>query len=202
MKKLFVSMILILLFFAACSSRHRYVPVVKYAKPSSKALKIILHGTYGDRYVWAGQGPNRFDCSGLIYYSYATMNLWLPRRAIDQARAGKRISASQLRYGDLIFFDTRRRARSVVNHVGIYMGHGYFLHASSAKRRVVLSSLRKPFYARRVVAYRRVIPLYQARLKKVKHTKKVKRRRRVECVVKAPPKKQRVIQIPRNSTLF
>ncbi len=186
MKKIFLSMLLILLFFAACSSRHRYVPVVKYAKPSSKALKIILHSTYGDRYVWAGQGPNRFDCSGLIYYSYATMNLWLPRRAIDQARAGKSISASQLRYGDLVFFDTRRRARAVVNHVGIYMGHGYFLHASSAKRRVVLSSLHKPFYARRVVAYKRVIPYYRTTPKSLK----------------APKKRQSIVATPQNSSLF
>jgi len=194
MKKIFLSMLLILLFFAACSSRHRYVPVVKYAKPSSKALKIILHSTYGDRYVWAGQGPNRFDCSGLIYYSYATMNLWLPRRAIDQARAGKSISASQLRYGDLVFFDTRRRARAVVNHVGIYMGDGYFLHASSAKRRVVLSSLHKPFYARRVVAYKRVIPHYRTTPKRVK--------KRVKKSFKAPKKRQSIVATPQNSSLF
>ena len=109
MKKVYLSIVLILLLFTACSPRQRYVPVVKYAKPSNRALKTILHGTYGDRYRYAGQGPNIFDCSGLIYYSYATMNLWLPRRAIDQSRAGKTIHTSELRYGDLIFFATNRK---------------------------------------------------------------------------------------------
>ncbi len=87
-------------------SRKRYVPVVKYPYPSYSALNKTLRGVYGDRYSYAGQGPNRFDCSGLTYFSYATMNKWLPRRAIDQARVGKTVQLNELQYGDLIFFDT------------------------------------------------------------------------------------------------
>jgi len=78
------------------------------------------------------------------------MNLWLPRRAIDQSRIGKRVSLNELQHGDLIFFDTHRRYSGRVNHAGIYIGRGYFMHASSAKRRVTTSSIWKPFYRKRV----------------------------------------------------
>lgn len=138
-------------------SRKRYVPVVKYPYPSYSALNKTLRGVYGDRYSYAGQGPNRFDCSGLTYFSYATMNKWLPRRAIDQARVGKTVQLNELQYGDLIFFDTHRRNRRKVNHVGIYIGKGYFVHASSAKRRVIKSRIQKPFYKHRVVVCKRHI---------------------------------------------
>jgi len=146
----------LLFLLSGCGSTKRYRPVVKYAHPSDTALEKILRGTYGQRYRYAGQGPNRFDCSGLVYYSYATMNLWLPRKAIDQSRYGRAISARDLRFGDLIFFDTRKHSRGIVNHVGIYLSHGKFFHASSAKHRVIVSSLNKPYYRQRIVAYRRV----------------------------------------------
>ncbi len=131
--------------------------MVKYQYPSRAALQKTLRGTYGDRYRYAGQGPNRFDCSGLTYYSYATMNLWLPRRAIDQSKRGKTISLSQLKYGDLIFFDTRKHFRGSVNHVGIYVGRGKFIHASSSKKRVIRSSLHKPYYRSRIIVCKRMI---------------------------------------------
>lgn len=144
------------LLISGCSHK-RYIPVVKYPSPTKSALNKTLHGVYGDRYSYAGQGPNRFDCSGLIYFSYATMNLWLPRRAIDQARVGKTVQLHELQYGDLIFFDTHRRKRAQVNHVGIYIGRGYFAHASSAKRRVIKSRINKPFYRSRIVVCKRLI---------------------------------------------
>jgi hypothetical protein len=153
----------------ACSQRHRYIPKVKYPYPTHSALKKTLHSKYGDRYVYAGQGPNCFDCSGLIYYTYATMNLWLPRRAVDQSKVGKRVSINELKHGDLIFFDTHRYFRGRVNHAGIYIGNGYFIHASSAKRRVTTSSLRKPFYRRRVVVCRRVMHLKGKKYRWTKH---------------------------------
>ncbi|MEA3491033.1 MAG: C40 family peptidase [Campylobacterota bacterium] len=147
----------ILVFFTACSSKQRYIPVVKYQQPSLSALHKILRGTYGDSYRYAGQGPNRFDCSGLVYYSFATMNLWLPRKSIDQSKRGKTIPIDRLKYGDLIFFDTRKRFRGEVNHVGIYIGNGNFIHASSSKRGVIRTSLNKPFYQKRVIICKRVI---------------------------------------------
>ncbi|HHD72451.1 MAG TPA: NlpC/P60 family protein [Epsilonproteobacteria bacterium] len=168
-----LSLSLALLFIlGGCGSTKRYRPVVKYAHPSDTALEKILRGTYGKRYRYAGQGPNRFDCSGLVYYSYATMNLWLPRKAIDQSRYGRAISARDLRFGDLIFFDTRKHSRGIVSHVGIYLSHGKFFHASSAKRRVIVSSLHKPYYQQRIVAYRRVYAHWRHRAPAPSHRTK------------------------------
>ena len=154
---LLLPLTVLLLLLNSCGTTKRYRPVVKYAYPSGKALQSILRSTYGDRYRYAGQGPNHFDCSGLVYYSYATMNLWLPRTALDQSRTGKRVSPNSLRYGDLIFFDTRRHYRGRVNHVGIYIGGGRFLHASSTRRRVVSASLYSPFYRKRIIVCKRLI---------------------------------------------
>ena len=153
-----LSTIVILVALTACASKHRYKPVVKYQTPSRTALQTTLRSTYGDSYRYAGQGPDCFDCSGLIYYSYATMNLWLPRRAIDQSKRGRTIPLGELRYGDLIFFDTRKRFRRKVNHVGIYVGNGGFAHASSTQKRVTISSLYKPYYRNRIVVCKRMIP--------------------------------------------
>ena len=158
MKGLLLLGVATMLLLTSCGPTKRYRPVVKYAHPSGGALQQILRGTYGDPYRYAGQGPNRFDCSGLVYYSYATMNLWLPRTARDQSRRGKTIPVGALQYGDLIFFDTRPRYRGKVNHVGIYIGGGRFLHASSTKRRVVSGSLRTPFWRKRIIVCKRLIP--------------------------------------------
>ncbi len=145
----------IAIFLTSCATK-RYVPVVKYSHPSTWALKKTLHTTHGDRYRYEGQGPNRFDCSGLVYFSFATMNLWLPRTAAEQSAKGQTVQLSNLRYGDLIFFDTKKYSSGRVNHVGIYIGKGYFLHASSSKRRVIATSLNNPYYRSRIIVCKRL----------------------------------------------
>lgn len=149
-----------LLLLSACS-QYDYTlhkPVVRYKTPSKKALSIMLAETHGKRYRWAEEGPRSFDCSGLTYYSFGSMNLWLPRRTVEQARLGKTVSINELQYGDLIFFDTRRRSSGKINHVGIYVGKNRFKHASSSRNRVITTSLHKPYYRQRVVVCKRVIP--------------------------------------------
>ena len=146
--------------FGACS-QYDYTlrkPTVKFQTPSKKALSSMLRESNNKRYRWAEEGPHSFDCSGFVYYNYGSMNLWLPRRAIEQARYGKTIPISQLRYGDLIFFDTRKYSRGKINHVGIYIGKNRFRHASSRKKRIITTSLRKAYYKKRVVICKRVIP--------------------------------------------
>ena len=152
-------MLLILLSGCSCRPDRSYRPVVRYHHPSKAALSHMLAETKGDSYCYAAHGPNQFDCSGLVYYCYGSMNLWLPRRSSDQARVGATVPPSQLQYGDLVFFDTRRHYRGRVNHVGIYTGNGRFIHASSSKRGVISSSFYKPFYHNRIVVCKRVIPL-------------------------------------------
>lgn len=111
----------------------------------------------GKRYVLgATGGRNTFDCSGLTTYVYKQNGIKLPRRAIAQSKIGKRISKKDLRKGDLVFFDTSRNRRGYVNHVGIYIGNNKFIHASSAKRKVIISSLNEPFYRNRLTGARRL----------------------------------------------
>jgi len=111
----------------------------------------------GRRYVWGAEGPSSFDCSGFTQYVMRkSKGVRLPRVSRKQAYYGKYVSRSQLRPGDLIFFDTSRRRRGYVNHVGIYIGNGKFIHASSARHRVVITSLNSPFYRARFKWGRRV----------------------------------------------
>jgi LysM repeat protein len=111
----------------------------------------------GRRYVWGAEGPSSFDCSGFTQYVMRkSKGVKLPRVSRKQAYYGKYVTRSQLRPGDLIFFDTSRRRRGYVNHVGIYIGNGKFIHASSARHRVVITSLNSPFYRARFKWGRRI----------------------------------------------
>jgi len=76
----------------------------------------------GVPYRWGGESPSGFDCSGLVQYVYARLGVSLPRVTTEQWHAGHHVSRSQLRPGDLVFFDA-------VGHVGIYLGGGRFIHA-------------------------------------------------------------------------
>ncbi len=94
----------------------------------------------GMRYVWGGTSPKSgFDCSGLVQYVYAKWGIYLPRCASEQVNKGVSVKQNELQAGDLVFFqNTYKRGLS---HVGIFVGDGWFIHASSAKTGVILSRL-------------------------------------------------------------
>jgi len=124
------------------------------AKKSTK-ITSLAKKKLGRRYVWGATGQkNTFDCSGFTTYVYKKNGINLPRRAIAQSKYGKYIPRDKLQKGDLIFFDTSKTRRGYVNHVGIYLGNGKFIHASSAKKKVVVSKLSN-FYAQRYKGARR-----------------------------------------------
>jgi LysM repeat protein len=111
----------------------------------------------GRRYVWGAEGPSTFDCSGFTQYVMRkSKGVRIPRVSRKQAYYGKYVSRRNLKPGDLIFFDTSRRRRGYVNHVGIYIGNNKFIHASSARHRVVITSLNRPFYRARFKWGRRI----------------------------------------------
>ena len=130
----------------------------KAHKSSSKGIKVITLAKtkLGRKYVWGAQGKNVFDCSGLTQYVYKKQGINIPRRAIWQSKFGKRVSRKNLQKGDLVFFDTSKKRKGYVNHVGIYIGDNKFIHASSAKKKVIITSLNKQFYSKRFTGGRRV----------------------------------------------
>ena len=133
-------------------------PKVKY-KPNKKNLQKMVKKLQGSPYVWAEEGPNNFDCSGFTYYMYGSMGINIPRVARHQAKVGKRIKADKLQYGDLIFFATSKRSRSKITHVGLYLGDGWFTHASTVKHEVIYSNLfSSPYYKKRLRVCRRYLP--------------------------------------------
>lgn len=98
----------------------------------------------GKRYLLGGQGPERgFDCSGLVRYVMSALNVGMPRTARQQARIGLGLArdTSQLLPGDLLTFARSKRA---VSHIGIYIGGGKYIHASSGAGRVIESSIDRP----------------------------------------------------------
>lgn len=127
-----------------------------YSNASSKVIRTAKR-YLGRRYVWGATGPSHFDCSGFTQYVMRkSKGIKIPRVSRMQAYYGKYVSRKNLKPGDLIFFDTSRRRRGYVNHVGIYIGNDKFIHASSARHRVVITSLNRPFYRARFKWGRRI----------------------------------------------
>jgi len=107
------------------------------------------------KYRWGGTSPRTgFDCSGLTQYAYRTAKIKLPRTASAQYQHTKRVALSKIQTGDLIFFHTRR-TRARVNHVGIYLGGGRFIHAPRKGKRVSVAKLNK-YWRRKAVGAGRV----------------------------------------------
>src|SRR6202008_387562 len=80
-------------------------------------------------YVWGGAGPNSFDCSGLVQWSFAQAGIVMPRVAADQALSGPAVPVSQLAPGDLLFYHTDPTAPDYISHVAIYLGGGKMIQA-------------------------------------------------------------------------
>lgn len=105
------------------------------AGQADATLTRVAHGTdiavnqIGDPYRYGAAGPDRFDCSGLLYYSFRKAGIAIPRTSSSQASYARRISKSNLRRGDLMFF----YGSSGVYHAAIFLGrsdgHIVMLHA-------------------------------------------------------------------------
>ena len=143
----------------AKSTKKRSVKFVNIRKPKKKKDVIaIAKQKLGKRYVWGASGYNNtYDCSSFVKYVYRQQGIDIPRTSYVQAKHGKYIPRKNLKKGDLIFFDTSKHRKGYVNHVGMYIGHGKFIHASSAKKKVIISSLKKKFYSQRYRVARRPV---------------------------------------------
>ncbi|MDF2875596.1 MAG: spore cortex-lytic enzyme [Sporomusa sp.] len=108
----------------------------------------------GVTYVWGGAGAGGFDCSGFIYYVYRQFGVSLPRVADEQYNIGRNIPLADIEPGDLVFYSTYTPGPS---HVGIYVGNGHFIHASSGAGQVTLTAMSKPYYQARFLGAFRVV---------------------------------------------
>jgi cell wall-associated NlpC family hydrolase len=106
------------------------VPVVSTGvlAPSAAAQTAVntALAQVGDPYVWGAAGPDAFDCSGLMQYAYSAAGVSLPHSSRSQSQMGAPVSPSALQPGDLVFF------YSPVSHVGMYIGNGQMVHASTS----------------------------------------------------------------------
>lgn len=98
---------------------------VTVAAPNARAAAAVSYARQklGSPYVWGATGPDAFDCSGLIQAAYGSAGVALPRTTYAQIDTGQRVSRTELRPGDLVFF------YSGISHVGLYIGDGQMIHA-------------------------------------------------------------------------
>jgi len=108
----------------------------------------------GVRYRWGGNDPRTgMDCSGFVKQIYEQMGIRLPRRARDQAKVGMPITrVEDLRPGDRLYFAVKGKE---IDHTGLYIGDGYFIHSSRQRGGVQVDHLNHPTYRRSLVAARR-----------------------------------------------
>ncbi|MGI6778087.1 MAG: SH3 domain-containing protein [Acetivibrionales bacterium] len=111
----------------------------------------------GVKYVWGGESPSGFDCSGFVLYVFKEFGVSLPHNADLQSKKGTWIKREDLRPGDAVFFDTNG-GNNDISHVGIYIGNGKFIHASSSRngRYVKISDL-SGYYSQAYMTARRYI---------------------------------------------
>lgn len=108
----------------------------------------------GVRYVYGGESAKGFDCSGFVQYVFNKHGINLPRSSSQQATVGVKVSKSEAKPGDLVYFNTQ--AGKAISHVGIYLGNNQFIHASQNDG-ITITSLDSSYYKPRLVTIKRVL---------------------------------------------
>ena len=132
----------------------RDIPVSRDSSATAARRLIQTANRYiGVPYVFGGTTPAGFDCSGFMRFVYARAGVSLPRMADEQFDVGQPVASSQLQPGDMVFFSTYEPGPS---HVGIYLGGGRFIHASSSQG-IRVDSLGSSYWGPRYIGARRVL---------------------------------------------
>lgn len=133
-------LLFMMLALAACGSSPT-APDRSAQSPGARAAAVALDQV-GVRYRYGGNGPQGFDCSGLVHYAYAQAGVAVPRTTGQLWAAADDVDRGDLRAGDILFF----RIEGKMSHVGMYLGERRFVHAPQSGRSVSVASLDAPFY--------------------------------------------------------
>jgi cell wall-associated NlpC family hydrolase len=128
-------------------SRERFF--AKTGKIASLALRYL-----GFKYRYGGASPRGFDCSGFTMYIYSQFGWKLPHNAAAQMELGMTVKKEDLLPGDLVFFRTLNSYK--INHVGIYLGEGDFIHAASGSGLITVSNMNNGYYKYKFYSARRL----------------------------------------------
>ena len=109
----------------------------------AQAVVNLAESQLGKSYVWGGNGPDSYDCSGLVQYVYNQVGgVKLPRVTTDQVKVGQTVSMNQLQPGDLLYWGST----DAPYHVGIYVGNNQYVSAATPEQGVVLQTISSYFY--------------------------------------------------------
>lgn len=127
------------------------------SRRTQSITKVITsaYNKIGSPYVYGDIGKRGYDCSGLTYSIFLKeLSITLPRSSNDQVNAGTKVAKSDLVPGDLLLFNTSGKG---ISHVGLYIGEGNMIHASSGKRQVRIDNIDSGYYSQRYVSARRIV---------------------------------------------
>lgn len=156
-----VFFLLLVLAFASCKSTSTAVGKNESKKENRYIVKNLIEkatDNIGVRYKAGGTTQAGFDCSGLVFTTFESENIKLPRSSYEQSKVGKVIQFTNAQKGDLIFFKTNKSNQ--INHVGliveVHSDEIKFVHSSTSKG-VIISSTKEPYYGKSFTQINRVI---------------------------------------------
>lgn len=111
----------------------------------------------GVPYVWGGTSPRGFDCSGFVHYVYKQKGINIPRETVSLYNGARKVSADQAKPGDIVFFHKTYNTSKPISHVGIYIGNGKMIHASSS-RGVIIANINTSYWRSKLVGFGSYLP--------------------------------------------
>lgn len=141
-----------------CSSSQKAIKG-QYDDISKNVIEREARSWLGTKYKYGGNTRKGVDCSGLVVEVFRSVGIKLPRTSVELQKYCKSIKKSELHSGDLLFFATGKKKKSVT-HVGIYIGDGQMIHASSS-RGVIISGINEAYYKRRYLSSGRIEKVYK-----------------------------------------
>ncbi len=149
------------LLFISCKSTSSAVTKTESKRENKYIVTHLIENAtdnIGVRYKAGGTTRNGFDCSGLVFTTFESQNIKLPRSSYEQAKVGKIIKFNDAQKGDLIFFKTNKSNQ--INHVGLITevnsNEIKFVHSSTSKG-VIISSTKEPYYQKSFVQINRIV---------------------------------------------